>query len=117
MADQRDPAKFDHVLSVASRLPALRQRVAADLDTRGYGRNRVLAAAARLLDIGVFRVGGEAYASDDDPSGEATYGLATLLREHVSAGLPSRPGLAGRAQCRHQRDSQDRDDLALVTRA
>jgi DNA topoisomerase IB len=81
---KRDAAKFDHVLSVASRLPALRQRVAADLDTRGYGRNRVLAAAARLLDIGVFRVGGEAYASDDDPSGEATYGLATLLREHVS---------------------------------
>jgi DNA topoisomerase I len=28
-------------------------------------------------------VGGEAYASGDDPSGEATYGLATLLRSHV----------------------------------
>ena len=43
----------------------------------------MLAAAARLLDIGVFRIGGEAYASDDDPSGAATYGLATLLREHL----------------------------------
>jgi DNA topoisomerase I len=80
---KRDAAKFDHVLEVAQRLPDLRSRVAADLASRGHGRDRVLAAAARLLDIGVFRVGGEAYATDDDPSGEATYGLATLLREHV----------------------------------
>jgi DNA topoisomerase-1 len=70
---KRDAAKFDHVLQVARHLPEL----------RGYGRERVLAAAARLLDIGVFRIGGEAYAAGDDPSGEATYGLATLLREHV----------------------------------
>jgi DNA topoisomerase I len=81
---KRDAAKFDHVLAVAERLPDLRERVAHDLAGRGYGRDRVLAAAARLLDIGVFRIGGEAYASDDDPSGEATYGLATLLREHVT---------------------------------
>jgi DNA topoisomerase I len=80
---KRDAAKFDHVLAVARRLPYLRERVAADLARRGFGRDRVLAAAARLLDIGVFRVGGEAYASGDDPSGEATYGLATLLRSHV----------------------------------
>jgi DNA topoisomerase I len=80
---QRDKAKFDHVLEVARHLPELREHVAADLSRRGYGRDRVLAAAARLLDIGVFRIGGEAYASEDDPSGAATYGLATLLREHV----------------------------------
>jgi DNA topoisomerase IB len=81
---KRDAAKFDHVLEVARRLPALRRRITADLATRGFGRARVLAAAARLLDIGVFRIGGEEYASADDPSGAATYGLATLLREHVS---------------------------------
>ncbi|HZG90459.1 MAG TPA: DNA topoisomerase IB [Pseudonocardia sp.] len=81
---KRDAAKFDHVLEVARHLPELREQVAADLARRGYGRDRVLAAAARLLDIGVFRIGGEAYASQDDPSGAATYGLATLLREHVS---------------------------------
>jgi len=81
---KRDAAKFDHVLAVAHHLPDLRERVAHDLAARGCGRDRVLAAAARLLDIGVFRIGGEAYATDDDPSGEATYGLATLLREHVT---------------------------------
>jgi DNA topoisomerase IB len=81
---KRDAAKFDHVLEVARHLPELRERVAADLGGRGHGRDRVLAAAARLLDIGVFRIGGEAYATGEDPSGEATYGLATLLREHVT---------------------------------
>ncbi len=80
---KRDRAKFDHVLEVARHLPELREQVASDLGKRGYGRDRVLAAAVRLLDVGVFRIGGEAYAADDDPSGEATYGLATLLREHV----------------------------------
>jgi DNA topoisomerase I len=81
---RRDAAKFDHVLEVAEHLPSLRSNVSSHLDTPGYGRDRVLAAAARLLDVGVFRIGGEEYATDDDPSGEATYGLATLLREHVS---------------------------------
>src|SRR3954453_2652150 len=80
---KRGAAKFDHVLEVARHLPELREQVATDLSRRGYGRERVLAAAARLLDIGVFRIGGEAYATEDDPSGEATYGLATLRREHV----------------------------------
>ncbi|MEV4139485.1 hypothetical protein AB0J72_45900 [Dactylosporangium sp. NPDC049742] len=61
-------------------MPAIRDRVAADLRGRGLGREKVLAAAVRLLDLGRFRIGGEAYAT-----GEAgTFGLATLLREHVA---------------------------------
>jgi DNA topoisomerase IB len=81
---KRDEEKFDHVLTVAERLPQLRKKVAADLIGKGLSRERVLATAVRLLDQGVFRIGGEAYASEDSGSGEATYGLATLLREHVS---------------------------------
>src|SRR5690349_14052085 len=42
---KRDAAKFDHVLEVGARLPAIRDRVAADLDARGLGREKVLAAA------------------------------------------------------------------------
>jgi DNA topoisomerase IB len=81
---KRDAAKFDQVLEVAERLPQLRDRVDSHLRLRGFGHDRVLAAAVRLLDLGVFRIGGEAYASEDDPSGAATYGLATLLREHTT---------------------------------
>ncbi|NJC71007.1 DNA topoisomerase IB [Planosporangium thailandense] len=81
---KRDAEKFEHVLIVGDHLPQLRKRVAEDLAGRGLTRNRVLAAAVRLLDRGVFRIGGEAYAAADSGSGEPTYGLATLQRDHVS---------------------------------
>jgi DNA topoisomerase-1 len=76
---KRDAAKFDHVLQVGRRLPQIRRRVDEHLGERGLGRNRVLATAVRLLDLGGFRIGGEEYATGD----EATFGLATLLCEHV----------------------------------
>jgi len=79
---KRDADKFDHVLEVARRLPRLRKRVRADLAGRGLRRERVLATAARLLDCGLFRVGGDQYAAGD----EGTYGLATLQPSHVSVG-------------------------------
>jgi DNA topoisomerase IB len=80
----RDREKFEHVLVVGEHLPQLRKRVSADLVGRVLRRERVLAAAVRLLDQGVFRIGGEAYATADSGSGEPTYGLATLHRDHVS---------------------------------
>ncbi|MEV0154438.1 DNA topoisomerase IB [Micromonospora sp. NPDC050686] len=76
---KRDEAKFDHVLEVARRLPKLRERVADDLDGRGLNRLRVLATVARLLDMGMFRVGNDQYAVGD----EATYGVSTLRPEHA----------------------------------
>ena len=41
-------------------------------------KERVLACAVRLLELGFFRIGGEAYAEEND-----TYGLATLRKHHV----------------------------------
>ncbi|MGN9777312.1 DNA topoisomerase IB [Micromonospora sp. H33] len=76
---KRDEAKFDHVLEVAHRLPKLRERIAHDLDGRGLNRYRVLATVARLLDMGMFRVGSDQYASGDDP----TFGVSTLRPEHA----------------------------------
>jgi DNA topoisomerase IB len=81
---RRDAAKFDHMLEVAAALPRLRKQGAAGLSLRGLSRERVLAAAARLLDSAVLRAGGESYAQDDPVLGEATFGLATLRRDHVS---------------------------------
>ena len=75
----RDAVKHDHVLELGQRLPAARERVAIDLASRGLNRRRVLATAARMLDLGFFRVGGERYALQNN-----SYGLATILREHVS---------------------------------
>ncbi|HEX8347052.1 MAG TPA: DNA topoisomerase IB [Actinoplanes sp.] len=76
---KRDEAKFDHALDIAERLPSMRQRLCADMTSRGLSRPRVLATIARLLDMGMFRVGSDQYATGDDPS----YGLATLRPEHV----------------------------------
>ncbi|MEH0936548.1 DNA topoisomerase IB [Micromonospora psammae] len=76
---KRDEAKFDHVLEVAHRLPKLRERVALDLHGRGLNRDRVLATVARLLDMGMFRVGNDQYAVGED----ATFGVSTLRPEHA----------------------------------
>lgn len=78
---KRDEVKFDHVLGVARRLPGLRERVEQDLHGRGLRRDRVLATVARLLDMGMFRVGSDQYAAGDDP----TFGVATLRPEHIRA--------------------------------
>jgi DNA topoisomerase IB len=77
--EHRDRAKHERVLLVGRRLPTMRRRWARDLAGTDLGRERVMAAAARLLDLGLFRVGGEEYAEE-----HSTYGLATLRREHVS---------------------------------
>jgi DNA topoisomerase-1 len=78
----RDVVKHDRVLALGARLGDVRGEIVRRLEEPGLGRDRVMAAAVRMLDIGVFRAGGEQYApSDDDEDG--TFGLATLRREHV----------------------------------
>ena len=76
---QQDAAKHEHVLDLAARLPDLRTRVEADLQERGLTRDRVLGCAVRLLDLGFFRIGSDSYAREN-----GSYGLTTLLREHVT---------------------------------
>lgn len=60
-------------------MPRLRRAIAADLDGSGPSRQRVLACAVRLLDIGLFRIGSEEYA--DQGGG---LGLTTIRKEHVT---------------------------------
>jgi DNA topoisomerase IB len=78
---QQDEAKHEHVREVARALPDLRHRVSADLAGRGLSRTRVTACAVRLLDLGFFRIG-----SDRHTKVSETYGLTTMLREHVTSG-------------------------------
>ena len=75
---ERDEEKYDRVLSLANRLPEWRGHLHTDLRARGLHRDRVLAVAQHLIDCGYFRAGGEEYAAEN-----GSYGLATLLREHV----------------------------------
>src|SRR4051795_4973818 len=58
--ERRDQEKFDEMLRFARALPRMRKRVERDLeDADGLHRERVLAAAVRLLDRGFFRIGSE----------------------------------------------------------
>jgi DNA topoisomerase IB len=77
--EQRDRAKFREMEHFAEQLPKLRRRVATDLDGDELSRERVLASAVRLLDVGLFRIGGEEYAEQG-----GGLGLATIRPEHVS---------------------------------
>ncbi|MDQ1649577.1 MAG: topoisomerase, partial [Frankiaceae bacterium] len=56
---QQELKKFDHVLDIAHDLQALRVVVTDHLTQEGLTEPRVLACAARLLDIGFFRIGSE----------------------------------------------------------
>jgi DNA topoisomerase IB len=85
---QRDVEKYARVCALGRRLAGVRVEVMSRLDETGLGRQRVLAAGVRMLDLGVFRVGGEEYAPDPDSDVDSdtdagTFGLATLRRDHV----------------------------------
>ncbi|MGW0197847.1 DNA topoisomerase IB [Nonomuraea sp. NPDC003201] len=97
---EQDRIKFDRVAKMAERLPRFRERVADHLTRHDMSRERVLAAAARMLDIGFFRVGGETY---------DTFGLATLRMEHVTCDkdrvMFSYPAKGGKAREVELRDA------------
>jgi DNA topoisomerase-1 len=83
----RERDKHDRVLTLGRRLEKVRTEVVSRLGEAGLGRDRVLAGGVRMLDLGVFRAGGEAYApgrNDDGDDEDGTFGLATLRREHVT---------------------------------
>jgi DNA topoisomerase-1 len=77
--EDHDRQKFDRVRKLSAKLPALRRQVAADLTGRGLTRQRVTAVALRMLEQGVFRIGNEEYVESN-----GSYGVSTLLREHVT---------------------------------
>ncbi|MDQ3896851.1 MAG: DNA topoisomerase IB [Actinomycetota bacterium] len=82
--ERRDREKFDHMLEFARALPKLRHYAKEHLAEEELTRNRVLACAARLLDLGFFRIGTEGYAEENQ-----TYGLATIHKRHVKLEPPS----------------------------
>jgi DNA topoisomerase I len=77
--EQRDAAKFAHMLRFAGALPGLRSATVHDLRRRNLSRDRVASGAVRLIDLGLFRIGGEKYAELDHH-----YGATTLEKRHVT---------------------------------
>lgn len=74
---RQDELKFARVTRAARRLPAMRAAVIEDLSESGMTQRKACATAVRLLDLGCFRIGSDAYANGD------SFGLTTLERRHV----------------------------------
>jgi DNA topoisomerase-1 len=75
----RDRAKHQRVQQLVPMLPGVRRQVRRDLRSEGLTRERVIAVALRMLDLGLFRTGGEEYEQE-----HGTHGVTTLHREHVT---------------------------------
>lgn len=76
---ERQEEKFDRALDMSAALLDMRHQIASDLRGRGLTRDRVIALALQLLDLGYFRAGSEQYAEENN-----SFGLATLKCEHVT---------------------------------
>ena len=66
------------MLRFAAALPALRTATVRDLGGHDLDRERVAVGAVRLIDLGLFRIGGEKYAELDHH-----YGATTLQKRDV----------------------------------
>jgi DNA topoisomerase-1 len=107
--------KFELVREFALGLPKLRRAVTADLRRQGMPRERALACAVRLLDLGFFRVGSEVYAEENE-----SFGLATVRREHVTIGRSEVvfdfPAKSGQRRVQSIRDAAARRALEAMHR-
>jgi DNA topoisomerase-1 len=73
----RDLRKYARLADFARAVPAIRRRVDLDLRRPGLPKEKVLAAAVRLMDAALLRVGGREYAKDH------SFGLTTLRDRHA----------------------------------
>jgi len=75
---RRASTKFERLAAFAEALPALREKVKADMALTGLPRAKVLATVVSLLESTLIRVGNEDYARRNK-----SFGLTTLRRRHV----------------------------------
>lgn len=74
----RDETKYNRMIAFGRALPKIRRRVRRDIRQPGLGRQRVLAAIVRLLELSSIRVGNDEYAQQN-----RSYGLTTLQDRHA----------------------------------
>ena len=99
----RDAAKFDRIIGFGKALSRARERVLADIGAEGMTQERSCAVAVRLLDLGYFRIGNDVYTDT-----HGSFGLTTLLKEHVSRrGASLRFCFVGKSGVEHTVDIDD----------
>lgn len=107
--EARDAEKFANLAAFGHRLPAVRDRVTADLARRGLPRERVLALVVRLLDDTLIRVGNEASTARD------SFGLTTIESRHVDVrGSAVAFEFTGKSAVEHHVELRDQQLAKLV---
>jgi len=76
---QRDAAKYDHLIAFGTALPKVRRTISRHMNEKGLTRRKVLATVAHLLDTTLIRVGNPEYARENK-----SYGLTTLQDRHAA---------------------------------
>ena len=106
----RDETKFDRMIAFGEALPALRERVDADLEQTGLPRSKLLATVLRLLELTLIRVGNEEY-----KRANASYGLTTLRDRHVQvSGATLKFRFRGKSGKLHDVEVSDRRLAAVI---
>jgi DNA topoisomerase-1 len=108
--EAQDQHKYERIIAFAKTLPKIRRAVARHLRKRGLPREKVLAAAVKLLETTLIRVGNEEYARDNH-----SFGLTTMHDEHVRIrGTTIRFDFRGKHGIEHEIDLKDRRLAAIV---
>jgi DNA topoisomerase-1 len=106
----QDQHKYERIIAFAKTLPRIRRAVARDLRKRGLPREKVLAAAIKLLEATLIRVGNDEYARDNQ-----SFGLTTMHDRHVRIrGATIRFDFRGKHGIEHEIDLEDRQLAAIV---
>jgi DNA topoisomerase-1 len=109
----RDQTKFDRMIAFGEALPAIRQRVEADLALPGMPRQKVLATVVALLGTTFIRIGNAEYARNND-----SFGLTTLHDEHVEvAGSRVHFEFRGKSGKEHVIDLKDRQLAKIIKKS
>src|SRR5204862_5258765 len=106
----RDESKYGKMLVFGRVLPAIRERVEADLQSHVLSRERVLAAVVRLMDVTLFRIGNNEYAKTNK-----SFGLTTLRDRHAAIeGSRIHISFRGKGGKIHETDINDRRLARIV---
>ncbi len=109
-SETRNQTKYYRMVQFGEALPALRERIDADLGQRGLPREKVLATILRLMELTFIRVGNKEYARANK-----SYGLTTLRDKHVSVeGATIHFHFVGKSGQKHAIDVRDRRLARIV---
>jgi DNA topoisomerase-1 len=106
----QDQNKYERIIAFAKTLPKIRRTVARHLRKRGLPREKVLAAAVKLLETTLIRVGNDEYARDNH-----SFGLTTMHDGHVEVrGATIRFDFRGKHGIEHEIDLKSRRLATIV---